>query len=150
MRAFFVAVLAALALGVAPAALGDGAVRVELNAINSFQNPCNGEIVVFRGPLDVLYQEADGQYQLHFWFHDTGEGSFGNEYLLRREAHSVLDAPTFVRSDGALVFDIEGHGEAISEGSALNFELGTVTRIVVRGGVPITTQSIAFSADCHG
>ena len=62
----------------------------------------------------------------------------------------MLDAPTFVRSDGALVFDIEGHGEVISEGSAPNFELGTVTRIVVRDGVPITTQSIAFSAECHG
>lgn len=150
MKRLVVVVLAALALGVAPAALGDGAVRVDLDAVNAFQNPCNGEIVVFRGPLSVLYKEADSQYQLHLWFDDTGVGSLGNEYLLRREAHSVLDAPTFVRSDGALVFDIEGHGEVVSKGTAPNFELATVTRIVVKDGVPITTQSIAISAECHG
>ena len=113
-------------------------------------NPCNGELVLFAGDVDIIVhanQNANGGHVLiSDNTHATGTGDQGNEYILSAQGSGQFDVPTV---DGTYL--VPFHAEIISAGAAPNFAADGIDTVVVSGGqVTAFFVSSVTSTTCHG
>jgi hypothetical protein len=129
-----------------------GATHTDFAGTFFLVSPCTGEFTAATGPVKIAYNESRGSshFAIHLTFKSTGIGDQGNAYLVPYEANGQFDEPSG-GGPGFTYFDLAGHGEAVTEGSAPNFGLELGIRVFVVAGTPAGAQFIApFSFECHG
>jgi hypothetical protein len=128
-----------------------GATHTEFVGTFFLVSPCTGEFTAATGPLKIAYNENRGgtHFVVHLTFKSTGIGDQGNSFIVPYEANGQFDAPSG-GGPGFTFFDLAGHGEAVTDGSAPNFGFDLGIRVFVVGGAPTGATFIApFSFACH-
>jgi hypothetical protein len=145
-------VVLALAAPAGVSRVDAGATHTEFAGTFFLVSPCTGEFTAATGPVKIAYNESRGgaHHTVHLTFKSEGVGDQGNSYLVPYEANGQFDAPSG-GGPGFTYFDLSGHGEAVTQGSAPNFGFELGIRVYVVAGTPTGAQFIApFSFECHG
>jgi hypothetical protein len=113
-------------------------------------SPCNGELVLFAGEVDIILHANQGGNGGHVVIsdhtHATGTGDQGNGYILSGVGSGQFDVPTV---DGTYL--VPFHVEILTEGAAPNFAADGIDTVVVSGGqVTAFFVSSVTSTTCHG
>jgi hypothetical protein len=142
----------AMAAPLCVSSAGAGATHTEFVGTFFLVSPCTGEFTAATGSVKVTYNENRGgtHFVVHLTFKSTGTGDQGNSYVVPYEANGQFEAPSG-GGPGFTFFDLDGHGEAVTDGSAPNFGFDLGIRVFVVGGVPTGATFIApFSFACQG
>lgn len=126
-----------LVLG-APTAVAAPAERTVEEYVNETTNGCNGESVELSGTVSVTVRERPGgQVDTRFRVRATGDGSEGNDYVLREDARQTTSGED----------DVE-----ISQRSVLRSR-GAAPDLIVRLHLKIVDGDVVFSVSserCRG
>jgi hypothetical protein len=133
MKRFLAVFALVLVAALAPAPAGAGATHTSFTGGIGIVNPCNGEVVIGTGPVNIVYQESGGDthFVAHFTMRVKTLGSLGTPYVMAFEANEQFDSPSGSISPGVTFFDAPVHSEVISRGGPPNFDFDLGVRVFV-------------------